>query len=297
VSAKQETIGNFPVEANDFNRWSMSRSINKMNIKKTILNIIRKVNNKALQKGFENLYRFSLHGMGYGEGADFRNSGEEKVMDYINKKLEGGATPTLFDVGANIGSYSLLLKDKFIGAKIYSFEPSKKTFDELKFNLRNEWNIIPINYGLSNKSGKVILYYNTELSAGASLYKRKWDNYGVDLDKEEKVNVITLDEFCKNENIKEIDFLKMDVEGNELNVLKGAKEMLNKKKIRFIQFEFGGCHIDSKTPFRDFWNLLSEDYNIYRIFSGGIYPIKDYNENREIYFTMNYFVELKGGNE
>ena len=269
-----------------------------MNIKKTILNILRKVNNKALQKGFENLYNFSLHGMGYGESADFRSSGEEKVMDYVAENLrEKIGTMCLFDVGANIGEYSLLLKDKFMDEKIYAFEPSEKTFDRLKFNFKNEPNVTPINYGLSNTNGKEILYYNTELSAGASLYRRKWDNYGLDLDKEEKINTITLDNFCKNENIKEIDFLKIDVEGNELNVLKGAKEMLNKRKIRFIQFEFGGQDIDSKTPFRDFWNLLSEDYNIYRIFSGGIYPIKDYNEKREIYFAMNYFAELKGGQE
>ncbi len=269
-----------------------------MNIKKTILNILRKVNNKALQKGFENLYLFSLHGMGYGESAHFQNSGEEKVMDYVAENLkEKAQAMCLFDVGANVGGYSLLLKDKFIDEKIYAFEPSKKTFERLKFNFKNEPNVIPVNYGLSNINGEVILYYNTELSEGASLYKRKWDNYGVDLDKEEKVNVITLDKFCKDNSIEEIDFLKMDAEGNELKILKGAKEMLENKKIRFIQFEFGGCNIDSKTPFRDFWNLLSEDYNIYRIFSGGIYPIKDYNENREIYFAMNYFAELKGGKE
>lgn len=269
-----------------------------MNIKKIILNILRKVNNKALQKGFENLYIFSLHGMGYGEGAQFNNSGEEKVLDYVAKNLrEKEGRICLFDVGANIGGYSLLLKDKFIGEKIYAFEPSKKTFDKLKFNLKNERSLIPINYGLSNTNGEEILYYNTELSAGASLYKRKLDSYGLDLDKEEKVNIITLDKFCKDNNIKGIDFLKMDVEGNELKILKGAKEMLKNKKIRFIQFEFGGCNLDSKTIFRDFWNLLIEDYNIYRIFSGGLYPMKDYDEKREIYSTTNYFAELKGGRE
>jgi len=260
-------------------------------MKKTILRIQKKINGKFMQKFFEDLHSFALHGMGYGEGGDFRDSGEVKVINYIRNKA--GKNVTLFDVGANIGNYSLLLKDKFPNSSIFSFEPSKKTFEKLKLNIKDKKNILSVNCGLGAKEETRILYYNYELSGLSSLYKRKWDNYDVDLDKEEKVKIITLDKFCRDKNINHIDFLKIDVEGNEFNVLKGAQDMLSKRRIRFIQFEFGGQDVDAKTFFRDFWTLLNKNYKFYRIFPGGIYPIKDYTEKREIYSAMNYFLELK----
>ena len=68
---------------------------------------------------------------------------------------------------------------------------------------------------------------------------------------------------------------------------------MNKKKIKFIQFEFGSCNIDSKTYFQDFWYLLKDNYNIYRIVKDGITPIIKYKETSEIFTTINYLAELK----
>ena len=85
----------------------------------------------------------------------------------------------------------------------------------------------------------------------------------------------------------------MDIEGHELSALKGAKEMLEGKKIRFIQFEFGGTNVDSRTYFQDFWYLLSKNYTIYRIVKDGLHLIPKYKETQEIFTTINYLAELK----
>jgi hypothetical protein len=85
----------------------------------------------------------------------------------------------------------------------------------------------------------------------------------------------------------------MDVEGNELKVLNGSKGMLNEGKIDFIQFEFGGCNIDSRTYFQDFFYLLKERYRIYRIIGDGLYEIRQYREQFEIFTTTNFFAERK----
>jgi len=113
------------------------------------------------------------------------------------------------------------------------------------------------------------------------------------MDFEEVVDIRTIDSFCLEKNIDHISFLKLDTEGNELNILKGAKNMINSEKIDFIQFEFGGCNIDSKTYFQDFYYLLNPRYQIYRILENGLFPIKKYCETNEIFLTTNYLAEKK----
>jgi hypothetical protein len=98
----------------------------------------------------------------------------------------------------------------------------------------------------------------------------------------------TLDEYCREKNISRIDFLKLDVEGHELKALAGAKEMLSAGKIDRIQFEFGGCDIDSRSFFQDFFYLLQNRYDIFRILKNGLRPIKKYEETEEIFLTTNF---------
>ncbi len=90
-----------------------------------------------------------------------------------------------------------------------------------------------------------------------------------------------------------IHLLKLDVEENEIKVLKGAKNLLAAKKIEIIQIEFGGANIDSRTFLRDFWNLLHKDYKMYRILSDGFTKIPFYTELIENFFCTNYLFILK----
>ena len=81
--------------------------------------------------------------------------------------------------------------------------------------------------------------------------------------------------------------------GFGLDLQNKDKEMLEKNGIKAIQFEFGGTNIDSRTYFQDFYYLLKEKYNIYRILQDGLYEIKQYSELQEIFTTINYFAKLK----
>lgn len=69
--------------------------------------------------------------------------------------------------------------------------------------------------------------------------------------------------------------------------------MLKAGNIHAIQFEFGGCNLDSRTYFRDFWNLLHDDFAIYRIMKDGFVPIKNYDERLEIFSCTNFFCLYK----
>ncbi len=231
------------------------------------------------------LYRTALKGMNVGRGADFKQSGELNVLTQL-KAIEK-SNMVLFDVGANIGEYTKCLASMFSDAIIYSFEPSKETFCTLSKNVSAK-NVVLNNIGISDEIVRGTLYSDKENSGLASLYNRQLDYLGMELGKKEEVELTTLDYYCETNNIDTIDFLKIDIEGNEYKALLGAERLLMGKKIGAIQIEMGGTNIDSRTYFRDFWNLLHEDFTAYRILQNGLWEIQKYEEILEIFVTVNY---------
>lgn len=247
---------------------------------------------KGFQEIFEKLNLFSLHGMNIGGGVDPKSSGEKAVINLINEHFRRIESLTIFDVGANVGNYTLLLKE-ILGDKgvIHSFEPSHKTFDKLKINVKNQTRIHLHNFGLGISNTNTILYSDSDESGLASIYKRRLDHFKIDMNQSEEIKIKTLDSFCIDQNIEHIHFLKLDVEGNELKVFEGASKMLNSGGIDFIQFEFGGCNIDSKTYFQDFFYLLKDNYKIFRIVKDGLFQINQYKEMYEVFLTTNYLAK------
>ena len=96
----------------------------------------------------------------------------------------------------------------------------------------------------------------------------------------------------RKNGIEQINFLKVDVEGNEYKVFSGAQGMINQGRIKHIQLEFGGCNIDSRTFFRDFWDLLSNKYDFYRIMRDGLIKIEKYTEAHECFLYQNIYLQL-----
>ncbi|HYV33331.1 MAG TPA: FkbM family methyltransferase [Candidatus Limnocylindria bacterium] len=245
------------------------------------------------QSFFKALFLLSIKGMNFGGGSTWSESGEEWVVKYF-AKLAGNKEVIFFDVGANVGEYALavegILKTYSKNFKILCFEPSKETFTQLKDKTQRHHQLQLFNIALGESAGKLPLYSTKAASGLTSLYNRQ----GVlGMEASEDAEVETIDGFCKRENISEIDFLKLDVEGNEYKVLLGAKGLLKEKKIKFIQFEFGGTDIDARVYFRDFFNLLNPEYNLYRILKNGLYQIPTYKETEEIFVTTNYLAVLK----
>lgn len=245
-----------------------------------------------MQKIYEALYRLALSGMNYGNGGDFKESGELNILKIIKDKFNTEQAITIFDVGANVGNYSKNLHHFFQDkAVIHAFEPSKKTFEIFLKTTDNIKGLVSNNFGLSDSETDLVLYSNEEGSGLASIYHRNLEHFGISMDNSESIKLSTIDTYCQNNNINRIHFLKLDVEGHELAALKGAKQMIENNKIDFIQFEFGGCNIDSRTYFQDFFYLLKGKYRIYRILKDGIAEIPVYKETNEIFITINYLAE------
>ncbi|QHV98613.1 FkbM family methyltransferase [Spirosoma endbachense] len=247
-----------------------------------------------LQPVYEKLYLFVIYAMNYGGGSFTDDSGEKYVVRYVAKKTVGQPHgTTVFDVGANVGTYARMLINSFGDqVAIHCFEPSHATYQTLKANLP-EPNVIKHNLGLSDRPGEMALFTDAEQSGMASVYDRDLHHINVSFAKNEIATFSTVDEFSAAQKIDHIDLLKIDVEGHELAVLKGAAKMIQQGRIRFIQFEFGGTSIDSRTYFRDFWNLLSPTYNLYRIVGNGLRRIDSYTEYLEIFVTVNFLAEHK----
>jgi FkbM family methyltransferase len=250
---------------------------------------------KRFQKMFERLHSLSLMGMNIGTVADPEKSGELAAIKYIKEKLQNSGELVLFDVGANIGNYGRLLFDIFTSqSKIYCFEPSPSSFNILKSNLGGLENVQLFNLGFGEQGGTLTLYSDSTASSMASLYKRRLDHYNIRFNHLEAIELRTIDEFCEENNIRQINFLKLDVEGYEYNVLKGAENIINKNLVDYIQFEFGGTQIDSRIFFQDFYYLLLDRYNFYRVVKDGLYKIDGYKERYEIFMASIYIAERKG---
>jgi FkbM family methyltransferase len=255
----------------------------------------RSFGKKRLQPFYEALLRMSLRGMNYGNGGNYEESGELGVLQYINKKLGNEKSIIVFDVGANVGDYAnAVYKSLDRRTIIHTFEPSKKTYESLRRNTSDIKNVILNNFGFGSAVGTLTLYTNRDGSGLASVYHRALGYAGISMDKTEEIHLSTIDNYCHENNIHRIHFLKLDIEGHELSALKGATKMLGNKEIDFIQFEFGGTNIDSHTFFRDFYQLLKTEYKIYRILKDGLAEIPRYNVTCEIFASINYLAERIG---
>lgn len=239
-----------------------------------------------MQPFFHLLHRVALAGMNVGCPCNVGESGEWRVLRLI-ARLFPGEMPTVFDVGANVGHYSKAVLRELPAAKLHSFEPSPKTFGKLQANLAGTKAQIH-NMGMSRERGTATLFGANDDSALSSLHKRQLEHVGLRVDSEEQIALGTIDEFCAEGRIDRIHLLKLDVEGHELSVLQGAASMLGRDAVDLIQFEFGGCNVDSRTYLRDFYELLGGRYSIYRVLPHGIVPLGAYREQHEIFMTTNY---------
>ncbi|CDZ49358.1 FkbM family methyltransferase [Neorhizobium galegae] len=202
--------------------------------------------------------------------------------------------PTLcIDVGGNKGTYTEEIVRKFPQASIVIFEPSQHNIEILHNKFDKEGNIRIEPYALSSQAGNSQLWYDEVGSGIASLTKRRLDHYSINFDHSEPVQVIVFEDYWANELAKStIDFVKLDIEGAELEALKGFGEAIN--FVRVFQFEFGGTNIDSRTFFQDFFYFFTKhDFKLFRISPLGPVPIPEYSENEEVFLTANYIAVKK----
>ena len=230
----------------------------------------------------EMLLRISLKIMNIGDGQSVDTSGEKNVINYINKEVKENPV-VIFDVGAHTGEWLRMCKEHIQKKyKIFSFEPSPLAFVEL--NKNKSENIICEQIGFGEVQGTFYMQKETDGESTSQISDNKSDSSVA-------VTIETIDSYCEKNSINKIHLLKLDVEGYELKILDGAKNMLASGLIDMIQFEFGAPSNESYS-LNEFFEKLQSKYSIHRILQNGLSPIEN-KHYFEIHTVTNFLAIRK----
>jgi FkbM family methyltransferase len=199
------------------------------------LNFVKSENNflDVTMKGLD--FKLRLYRNDLLSKALFFDEYEPNELAFLTKFLQNG--DTFIDVGANLGLFSILAGWKVKAAgMVYAFEPSIENFQKLKENisLNGFTNIHPFCLGISDKSETKLLHsFNAGHGALSSYSRQGREDYSP-----VETRTISLTTFVRDEKVKKIDAIKIDVEGWELPVLIGAEEILVQHDAPLLMIEF-----------------------------------------------------------
>lgn len=179
---------------------------------------------------------------------------EERILTYLIEDQ----SPTCFDVGAHVGETIDKFSAFFPNGKIWAFEPTYRLFNNLLLKYGDVNNLRIENFALSDFHAEANFYLQDHENFN-SLNKMKDGK-----NKTEKVTVTTLDSYCSQNDIKEIDVLKIDTQGNDSQVLKGSKNILQNTKVVMTEITFADTY-GHRTSFLDIEKALPKEFILYDI--------------------------------
>jgi len=250
-------------------------------MKSTIRNLLSR---PWLQPSLAALLKICHAGLNYGGGQSVLDSGEIGALCFALNLSRKERDFVVFDVGANNGGYVeaalWVASDRLM---VFSFEPQDACFEVLRARYESDPRVSLHKIAIGKHVGVADLFFAEEGESIASLNRQSNAQT-----KTQKVRITTVDQFCDENGISRIQFLKIDTEGQEMEVLRGASRMIREGRIDFIQFEFGDTFLHTPYHFVDFWDYLSSRYVLYRILRHGLTELKRYSHDLEIYKNANF---------
>lgn len=240
------------------------------------------------------LYKLSMTGIGIHNYENDHVSGEKAFIKYMIAK-NGFKEGVILDVGANVGHYAIMLRKNNITLPIFAFEPHPVAFKKLE-QAASLHQFIPVRRGAGEVSTTAVIYDyagNTG-SEHASMYKAVISDLRNSAVEEVNIDLVTIDHFVAENNISKVALLKIDTEGHELNVLKGAGLTIAKGMVDVIQIEFNEMNVISRTFFRDIIDILP-GYDFYRLLPDGLLPLGAYKILDFEIFAFQNIVAIKQG--
>lgn len=218
-------------------------------------------------------FNLELHGKNYISKLKSESAGKNpfnfQKEFYEDKKIK---PKIIFDVGANVGITVNYYLKIFPDAQIHAFEPTIELKQQLIDTFKNKHNVIIRFEAISDKNDKAIFYKNKVNDTNSllpsatigAISDEACRNIGT-----YEVKTITIDTYCQENNINQIDILKMDIQGAELFALYGAQEMLKNKKIKLIFTElYFKPQYKNQPLFNEVYNfLISNNYSLQDIYN------------------------------
>lgn len=215
---------------------------------------------------------------------DWRSNGENWLLNQLARFRPS----VVFDVGANVGDWSMLARNALPESQLHSFEIVESTYSVLRERLAGNAGVVLNNFGLSDKSGTITMHLYDGTSELTSHVAYPHGRY-----REVICPVRRGDEYMQERGIERIDFLKIDVEGAEHLVLHGFGAMLEGGQIDVIQFEYGKVNIITHFLLRDFYEFFeSRGYLVGKLFPDFV-DFRPYELEDEDFLGPNYVAVRK----
>ncbi|MBF0336113.1 MAG: FkbM family methyltransferase [Alphaproteobacteria bacterium] len=220
-------------------------------------------------------YMNALRGVGILNHEDMEVSGENGFLRRYLPKAAGGV---VVDAGAHHGVYTQAVLAVRPRARVTAIEAHPANFAILERNLAGTGARL-VHCALGDQDGGVTIhdYRDRDGSGHASLYQGVIETIHGAPSVAHVVPARRLDDLAVELGLGRIDLLKIDTEGHELAVLRGAAKMIATGLIDAIQFEFNETNVISRVFFKDFWDLLSDRYNLYRLLPENAIAIEAYS--------------------
>jgi FkbM family methyltransferase len=229
-------------------------------------------------------------------GKSFRITSDDDYLDHIKNGFEpdmvklfralATGSETVLDVGANIGCTAILFGE--LAKNVYAFEPSQVTFAFLEKNILNSTytNVFTQNVGLGAEAGEFPLTVGPWNRSGGFVSNQTQASAGHTV---EKIQICKLDDVVKSMNLAKIDFIKIDVEGFEGHVLRGATETLHRHKpVVVLELNHWCLNAFQRTSVPDFLDLLRSLFPVLLAVDGSNYL--DLYDESESYGVMYHHI-------
>lgn len=275
-------------------RWYLAQALAGAGKSQAALETLRLVLQEApsFQPALEmerNLNQAVIQAGNSNRSIEIGTSGEQEI---IRRFIAPGAA--VFDIGANVGDWTSEVLRLHPDVTVHLFEPAPQTFQSLLQNLAEplkSGKFFPNNCAIAHGEDIRTFYYY-ENSPSWSTFFRRYDiekECSLPAPKEFPIFTTTLDDYCRRLDVKHINYLKIDVEGGELEVLHGANNLLKAGSIDYLQFEYGGTFSDAGVTLQQvFAYLQTFRYALFKILPTGLEYIPEFRPTDETFEYCNY---------
>jgi FkbM family methyltransferase len=219
---------------------------------------------------------------------DPRTNGEHWLLEHVRKAAL--SPQVLLDVGANKGNWTahaLGLTNASKEVHIHAFEPSQVTRSMLASRFVESAAVTVQPYALSDTVGEAKFYSKEDGAGTNSLSPLSGSNV-------EATKLITIDVFLRQSGIESVSMVKIDTEGFDLLVLRGAEQSLQDGRIDVVQFEYNWRWLINHASLRDVFDLISnKPYRFGKLLSNAVEFYDEWHFELDRYFESNYVLIKK----